>query len=91
MFNSARRAVGLEIDTGAARVVELAGSAAHPKMTTLGGIILPPGAVEEGMILQPKEVAGALRTLWRPTKAGRFARSQPGPMRSAVIPKDLRC
>ncbi|NLY38359.1 MAG: type IV pilus assembly protein PilM, partial [Firmicutes bacterium] len=92
MFNTARRAVGLEIDTGAARVVELAGSAAHPKLATLGGIILPPGAVEEGMILQPEEVARALRTLWeaREIKSREVLlgiSNQGVLVRSAVIPK----
>ena len=92
MLNAATRSVGLELDTGAARAVELTGSAAAPKLAALGGIVLPPGAVEEGMILQPKEVAGALRTLWeaREIKSREVLlgiSNQGVIVRSAVIPK----
>ena len=62
------RAVGLEIDTGTARAVELTGKASAPHLTNLGSIALPEGAVKEGLVLQPKMVGDALRKLWQ--KAG---------------------
>ena len=59
-----RIAVGLEIDKGTARVVELTGSPQSPKLTGMAGIALPEGAVEEGMIVEPREVGEALKRLW---------------------------
>ncbi|MEW5785525.1 MAG: type IV pilus assembly protein PilM [Bacillota bacterium] len=64
VYGSRNRAIGLELDTGAARAVELTQSGQGVKLTALGGISLPKGAVEEGMVLQPEEVGRALRTLW---------------------------
>ncbi len=64
LFSSADRSVGLELDTGAARAVELNRNFGNPKLAALGAIILPPGAVEEGMVLEPEEVGRALKTLW---------------------------
>lgn len=63
-----KRAVGLEIDTGAARAVEFTGKASAPNLTGLGSIKLPEGAVKEGLILQPELVGEALLKLWQ--KAG---------------------
>ncbi|MCJ7806450.1 MAG: type IV pilus assembly protein PilM [Clostridia bacterium] len=62
------RAIGLEIDTGTARVVELTGKAGAPNLANLGSITLPEGAVKEGLILQPDLVGAALKKLWQ--KAG---------------------
>lgn len=62
------RAIGLEIDTGAARAVEFTGKANAPNLTGMGSILLPEGAVKEGLILQPEMVGEALRKLWQ--KAG---------------------
>ena len=64
IFNSGAKAAGLELDTGEARVVELRGSARNPVLTAWGRIPLPPGAVEEGMVVQPDVVAAALNELW---------------------------
>ncbi len=58
-------AVGLEIDTGMARAVESAGSAARPKLVTMTLGILPDESVDEGMIVDPREVGTALSELWR--------------------------
>ncbi len=63
-LGSGKRAVGLEIDTGTARVIELTGSAKKPKLSAMSSIALPDKAVEEGMILQPEEVGEALSRLW---------------------------
>ena len=60
-----RKSVGLEIDSGVIRAVELSGSAASPRLNGMASIALPPGAVEEGMIVNPDEVSGALNQLWK--------------------------
>jgi len=60
----AKKAVGLEIDTGTARAVEASGTPKKPKLSALAEINLPEGAVEEGMIVQPEQVGDALRELW---------------------------
>jgi len=57
-------AVGLEIDTGIARAVEVTGSSDRPRLINMAGVELSPGAVEEGMVVQPREVGEALQELW---------------------------
>lgn len=57
-------AVGLELDAGEARAVELGGSPGAPTLVSWGHVPLPRGAVEEGIILQPDIVAKALKELW---------------------------
>ncbi len=64
VLGSANRSVGLEIDTGAARAVEMSGKAGAPSFVNLGSINLPEDAVNEGMILQPQPVGDALKELW---------------------------
>lgn len=61
-------AVGLELDAGEVRAVELGGTPGAPELISWGRIPLPRGAVEEGLVLQPKVVAEALEELW--LKAG---------------------
>ncbi len=60
----AKRAVGLEIDTGIARAVEVSGSPDNPRLVNMAGVELAPGAIEEGMVVQPREVGEALIELW---------------------------
>ncbi|MGM0652788.1 MAG: type IV pilus assembly protein PilM [Bacillota bacterium] len=59
-----KNAVGLEIDAGMARAVEAAGSADKPKLVNMSIGEIPEGAVEEGMIVEPREVGSALSKLW---------------------------
>ncbi len=61
---STGRAVGLEIDTGVVRAVEVGGSTAKPKLLRMSSAPLEDGAVEEGMILKPDAVGSSLRELW---------------------------
>ncbi len=61
---SAKRAVGLELDTGAARAVELSGTPQAAKLGAFASIELPDGAVEEGMVVHPEAVGEALKKLW---------------------------
>ncbi len=63
-LSGANKAVGLEIDTGIARAVEVTGHPERPKLINMAGVELNPGAVEEGMIVEPKEVGEALLELW---------------------------
>ncbi len=63
-----KRAVGLELDTGTARAVELTGKAGSPGLAGLGSVELPEDAIKEGMVLQPEQVGKGLKELWH--KAG---------------------
>ncbi len=65
-----RGAVGLELDSVEARAVELRGSPASPWLACWGRAPLPPGAVSDGMVLQPEAVAGVLGKLWSRTGMG---------------------
>lgn|GEM_PF-202232 len=56
--------MGLELDSGEARALELNGSPSAPSLAAMGRVPLPPGAVSEGMVLQPGAVAEALEKLW---------------------------
>lgn len=58
-------ALGLEIDAGVARAVELKGSFAAPVLSGLASVELPLQAFSEGMIVQPDEVARALTELFK--------------------------
>ena len=64
-LSSVKKITGLEIDTGAARAVEAAGSAKGPRLLGMAKIELDPGLVEEGMIVNPEADGKSLRELWR--------------------------
>ncbi|GAB6156866.1 type IV pilus assembly protein PilM [Desulfotomaculum varum] len=57
-------AVGVEIDTGVIRAVELKGSGRAASLAAAGQIDIPLPAVSEGVVAQAAVVAGALRELW---------------------------
>jgi type IV pilus assembly protein PilM len=59
-----KRVVGLELDTGIARAVEMAGKPGSPSLVHLGSIPLPGGVVKEGMIIDPEQVGLALKEYW---------------------------
>jgi type IV pilus assembly protein PilM len=63
-LGTGNRAIGLEIDSGKARAVELTGKKNDYKLAGLGSIELPSDAVKEGMIQQPRIVGNALKELW---------------------------
>ena len=63
-LGTVNRAVGLEIDSGKARAVELTGNRNAYKLAGLGSAALPQEAVKEGMIQQPRIVGGSLKELW---------------------------
>ena len=65
MFKSKpKQVVGLEIDSGEVRAVEISGTSSSPRLGTWGRQELPEGAVEDGIIYQPEQVAVALDQLW---------------------------
>ncbi|MDW7740387.1 MAG: type IV pilus assembly protein PilM [Bacillota bacterium] len=63
-LSSAKRAIGLEIDSGSARIVELVGKPKSAKLTNIGSIDLPNEAVREGLVIEPAQVGSALKELW---------------------------
>ncbi|HZQ77075.1 MAG TPA: type IV pilus assembly protein PilM [Acidimicrobiia bacterium] len=73
----AERVLGLDVGTGAVRVVEVAperpagrgrGRAGKaPAVTRVGEVPLPPGAVRDGEVLDPAAVGAAIAELWRQT------------------------
>ncbi len=59
-------AVGLDIGTSAVRAIQASsGRGGQPTVEKLGQVVLPPGAVRDGEIVEADVVAEALRTLWR--------------------------
>ena len=63
-ISAASRSVGLEIDSGIVRAVEATGSPDAPRLINMAGAPLQEGAVEEGIVMDPKEVGIALSKLW---------------------------
>ncbi|MCG8400921.1 MAG: type IV pilus assembly protein PilM [Firmicutes bacterium] len=61
-------AVGLELDTGVIRAVEVSGTLRSTALVKAGQVETPPEAVVEGVIEDVEAVAGALDKLW--SKAG---------------------
>ncbi|MGE5416854.1 MAG: type IV pilus assembly protein PilM [Acidobacteriota bacterium] len=56
--------VGLELDAGEARAVEIEGGFKTPTLAAWGRVALPQGAVVEGNVQNADAVADALRSLW---------------------------
>ncbi len=57
--------VGLDIGSSAVRAVQVTGSGRGPaSLDRLGQVVLPPGVVRDGEIVDPAPVVEALRTLW---------------------------
>lgn len=86
--------VGLELDTGVIRVVELKGTARNASPVAAAQLEIPPEAVAEGVVADGGAVAGALSRLW--AKAGISTRevvlgvsNQGVLMRLATFPKIL--
>lgn len=57
-------AVGLELDTGVIRVVELKGTLKSPSLVAAGRISIPESAVVEGVVQDSALVVAALTQLW---------------------------
>ncbi|HEV7864405.1 MAG TPA: type IV pilus assembly protein PilM, partial [Acidimicrobiia bacterium] len=70
----AERLLGLDVGTTAVRVVEVAIERAGgrrpgrpPVVTRVGEVLLPPGAVRDGEVVDPTAVGAAISELWRQT------------------------
>jgi type IV pilus assembly protein PilM len=64
----AEKVIGLDVGTSGVRAVSLT-LGDRPRLDSLAQVPLPAGAVQEGEVVDPPAVAGALRALW---KAGGF-------------------
>ncbi len=64
VIGAKKRLVGLDIDAGEIRAVELSGPVSAPKINAWGREPLPQGVVEDGIIQQPDQVSTALAQLW---------------------------
>ena len=64
----ARRGVGLDIGTSAVKIVEIEGTPQSVRVTRLGSMPLPEGALNAGVITNISEVSGAIAALLRKTK-----------------------
>ncbi|BAF59330.1 tfp pilus assembly protein, ATPase PilM [Pelotomaculum thermopropionicum SI] len=62
--------VGLDIDAGVIRAVELKGRTRAAALAAAGRIEIPAGAVEEGAVADVEVVAGALKELWKDARIG---------------------
>ncbi len=60
----AKTSIGLDIGSSAVRACELR-LGDRPTLTRLGEVTLPSGSVVEGEVVEPGDVAGALRSLWK--------------------------
>ncbi|WP_347487656.1 type IV pilus biogenesis protein PilM [Desulfoscipio sp. XC116] len=69
-FLKSSGAVGLELDTGIIRVVELSGDKHAPSLVAAGEIVIPEDAVSEGVVADVDAVARALEELWAKTGIG---------------------
>lgn len=59
-----RRFVGLEVDEGEARAVELHGGPRTPVLEAWGRVPLSPGVFAEGTVADPEALGAALKQLW---------------------------
>ncbi|MGE5404890.1 MAG: type IV pilus biogenesis protein PilM [Candidatus Saccharibacteria bacterium] len=64
LTKSSNSIVGLELDAGEARAVEIQKGSKNPTLTAWGRVALPPGAVSEGNVQNVDAVSDALRQLW---------------------------
>ncbi|RZS89415.1 type IV pilus assembly protein PilM [Motilibacter rhizosphaerae] len=61
---ASRAGIGLDIGTTAVRVVQVAERRGRLRVTRMGEVALPPGAVREGEVVDSAAVAAAIRQLW---------------------------
>jgi type IV pilus assembly protein PilM len=57
--------IGLDVGTHAVRAAELSLGRGDPVLRRFAQVTLPPGAVQNGEVVDPAAVAGALTRLWR--------------------------
>lgn len=64
-FGSKKNLVGLDIGSSAIKVAEIMDMKSGPVLKKFGIVDMPHGAIEEGIIKDPEEVADAIRQLFR--------------------------
>ncbi len=62
--------MGLDIGTSGVRAAELRPGRSGPVLERFGQVALPPGAVQDGEVVDPPAVAAALRGLWTQARFG---------------------
>src|SRR5919202_4779569 len=62
-----RTAIGLDIGTSVVRAVELSYGRSGTTLERFGQLVLPPGAVLDGQVVDEDVVAASLRKLWQAT------------------------
>jgi len=62
-----RTAIGLDIGTSVVRAVELSYGRSGTTLERFGQLVLPPGAVLDGQVVDEDAVAASLRKLWQAT------------------------
>jgi type IV pilus assembly protein PilM len=60
-----RSVVGVEIDAYEARVIEMSGTVAVPRLLRIGRKALPAGTVKDGKLLKPEQLTVVLSALWQ--------------------------
>src|SRR3954447_17525769 len=65
---SRRTAIGLDIGTSVVRAVELSYGRSGATLERFGQLVLPPGAVLDGQVVDEDAVAASLRKLWQATE-----------------------
>ncbi len=65
-----RPVVGLDIGTSGVRAAQLSSGKAGTTLERFGQVMLPPGAVRDGEVVDPAAVAAALRQLWAQARFG---------------------
>ena len=65
-----RTAIGLDIGTSVVRAIELSYGRGGITLERFGQLVLPPGAVLDGQVVDTEAVAETLRTLWSATGYG---------------------
>src|SRR4051794_33070132 len=63
-----RTAIGLDIGTSVVRAVELSYGRSGTTLERFGQLVLPPGAVLDGQVVDEDAVAASLRKLWQATE-----------------------
>ncbi len=56
--------IGLDIGSSAVRAVQLSGGRGPVTLERLGQVMLPPGAVRDGEVVETEQVSEAIRLLW---------------------------
>ncbi len=64
MFFKSNSAVGIEIDTGTVRALELKGTVHSASVSAAGQVEIPIDAVDEGVVMDVDAVGEALKQLW---------------------------